>query len=215
MKLFVWDFHGVLERGNEAVVVDITNAVLAQQGYAARITAEQVAAHYGRPWYEYFQILLPGETLSRCKGLAKLAVKYQRQHPDSVAVHIVPAAGALEVLAAVAAAGNDQIVISSVAKQDLKMFVRAVGYEKFFPEGKYLSAYSFWRGYRSKTAILLEYLKKSGKNYDKVVIIGDSKKDIMDLPGAVTYLYAHPWKEFKDVQTDYKIHDLREVLKEV
>ena len=40
MKLFVWDFHGVLEKGNDLAVLDITNKVLEQAGYSERLNED-------------------------------------------------------------------------------------------------------------------------------------------------------------------------------
>ena len=60
MKLFTWDLHGTLEYGNDRVVIDIGNQVLADHGYAQRFTYADSRALYGRPWTEYFRWLLGG-----------------------------------------------------------------------------------------------------------------------------------------------------------
>jgi hypothetical protein len=41
MKLFVWDFHGVLEKGNDGAVVEITNIALQRFGYSRRMTIQE------------------------------------------------------------------------------------------------------------------------------------------------------------------------------
>lgn len=38
MILFVWDFHGVLEKDNEKAVVDISNQVLSEAGFKEKFT---------------------------------------------------------------------------------------------------------------------------------------------------------------------------------
>lgn len=38
MKLFIWDFHGVLEKGNDDAVVEITNLALRRHGYSRELT---------------------------------------------------------------------------------------------------------------------------------------------------------------------------------
>lgn len=60
MKLFVWDFHGVLEKDNEKAVIDISNQVLKRAGYKERFTDKDNERLYGVKWYQYFEDLLPG-----------------------------------------------------------------------------------------------------------------------------------------------------------
>ena len=58
----------------------------------------------------------------------------------------------------------------------------------------------------------------NGKNFEKIVVVGDSPDDIelaSVAKNSVSYLYAHPWKKFRGDKADYKINDLREVLKEL
>lgn len=47
MKLFVWDFHGVLEKDNDLAVLDISNKVLEQSGYAERFSEEKIVSTTG------------------------------------------------------------------------------------------------------------------------------------------------------------------------
>lgn len=54
MKLFVWDFHGVLEQGNEDAVLVISNQILHNFGYTEQFTPAQNRQLYGRKWYEYY-----------------------------------------------------------------------------------------------------------------------------------------------------------------
>jgi len=51
MKLFVWDFHGVLEKDNEKAVVKITNIVLSQSGYSERLNIDDCHRFYGLRWF--------------------------------------------------------------------------------------------------------------------------------------------------------------------
>ena len=61
MKLFVWDFHGTLEKDNEGAVFKISNKVLENLGYKERLTKEDNFMLYGRKWSDYFAYLLPKE----------------------------------------------------------------------------------------------------------------------------------------------------------
>ena len=60
-KLFVWDFHGTLEKGNELAALEISNLVMAEHGYYERFTTGDAYTLYGKKWYEYFEYLLPDE----------------------------------------------------------------------------------------------------------------------------------------------------------
>jgi phosphoglycolate phosphatase-like HAD superfamily hydrolase len=56
-----------------------------------------------------------------------------------------------------------------------------------------------------------------GKKFDEVIVIGDSETD-MHLARdakAKAYLYAHVGSPFRSELGDYKIHGLKEVLREV
>jgi len=57
MKLFIWDFHGVLEKNAERVSQEITNIILKQFGYTKRLTDKEHQAIYGQKWFQYFEFL--------------------------------------------------------------------------------------------------------------------------------------------------------------
>ena len=61
-KLFVWDYHGTLEKGNDEVVLAYTNMALEEMGYERRLTREENLKLYGILWYKYFEYLLPDES---------------------------------------------------------------------------------------------------------------------------------------------------------
>ncbi|NGX27937.1 MAG: hypothetical protein K940chlam1_00109 [Candidatus Anoxychlamydiales bacterium] len=63
MKLFVWDFHGVLEKGNDVAVIEITSSVLKKIGFKRFLTLREAKLLTGKKWYEYFAYLLPDEPL--------------------------------------------------------------------------------------------------------------------------------------------------------
>lgn len=57
MKLFVWDFHGTLEKDNEHAVMEISNKVLENLGYTQRLSKEDNLMLYGKKWADYFEYL--------------------------------------------------------------------------------------------------------------------------------------------------------------
>ena len=98
----------------------------------------------------------------------------------------------------------------------MSWFLKAVNLERFFPPEKALPVIN-GKTKRNKTEILRKYIE--GKRISDIVIIGDSIGDLelAWLAGGLTYLYAHPGRDFPIIESntipDYKINDLREVLK--
>ena len=54
MKLFIWDFHGVLEKDNEHAVVEVTNQVLKEFNQDARLSLQELNLVY-IPHHQTFQ----------------------------------------------------------------------------------------------------------------------------------------------------------------
>ena len=214
MKLFVWDFHGTLEKGNENAVVEITNRVLEQNGFTERITLADVQRFYGRPWREYFIGILKNISPEQADDLQAQAVQYQRDNGDIVPKHVTANDHAAEVLAAIAAK-HEQILISNLLLRDLEMFLDTVRLKKFFEPDRYFATFRSLLSFDTKQWVLQRYIERSGKQYEKIITIGDSPKDLIPVPNAVSYLYCHPGQTPREANSDYRIEDLREVLKEI
>jgi phosphoglycolate phosphatase-like HAD superfamily hydrolase len=216
MKLFIWDFHGVLEKDNEKAVMEITNIVLSQSGYSEKLNINDCHRFYGLRWFQYFERLLPLESHGRHLELTKLCVETENKYKIT-AKHIKANDFAEEVLGKIQRNGHNQILISNTNRKSLIMFLAETGLSKFFPKGTVFAADNH-RGHKqkSKKEIFGKYLKD--KSFEKIVVVGDSADDI-ELASvsrnSVSYLYAHPWKKFRECKADYKINDLREVLKEL
>ena len=216
MKLFVWDFHGVLEKDNEKAVIEITNLVLFKSGYKEKLSLDDSYRFYGLRWFQYFERLLPSELHEKHLELTKFCLEVESKHKIT-AKHIKANDYAKEVLSKIQKRGHRQILVSNTGVKSLAMFLRVTGLESFFPKGTIFAADNH-RGHKqkSKKEILRKYL--DGKSFEKIVVIGDSPDDIELASVAkksVSYLYAHSWKKFRKVKADYKINDLREVLKEL
>jgi phosphoglycolate phosphatase-like HAD superfamily hydrolase len=216
MKLFVWDFHGVLEKGNEAAVIEISNAVLEEFGYSERFTPEENESLYGRKWYEYFEYLLPTEPHERHLQLQAASFKMSDERWDIVTKHIKPTANAIGVLEAIASS-HQQIVVSNTKPHALVEYIRTVGMTDYFNHTNAFAVDQHKRdAARTKQDVLREYLE-SNPQVQQLVIIGDSKSDmaLVEVAGGTRYLYAHPHRAFKDAESDYQTHDLRDILREV
>lgn len=213
MKLFIWDFHGTLERGNEYAALEMTNIILEKHGYAERLSESQCLELYGKKWFEYFERLLPHESKEKHLELQEDCFSFSIAHPEMIAKYIKLVDGAKDVLSAICEK-HDQIVVSNTKPESLNAFLASIGIASFFPEGKaFATDFHAKRG--TKKDAVSEYLK--GMEYEDIVVIGDSVGDIeLGLAfGAKTFLYAHPGLPFKDCVSDFKINDLRDVLGEV
>ncbi len=217
MKLFVWDFHGVLEKDNEKAVVEITNKVLRQVGYQKKLTLKECHQFYGLRWFEYFEHLLPKQSHKEHLQLQKLCVETQIVNPETISKHIKANDYVEEVLGKIQQNGHLNVLITNTGPESIKTFLEAVGLLQYFSREMVLSADNYkGRRQKSKKQVLKKYLQ--GKIFKKIIIVGDSSDDISMaevIPHSVSYLYAHPWKKFRQAKADYKINDLREILREV
>ena len=126
-----------------------------------------------------------------------------------------PAENAREVLEAIQKANHDQIIISSVFVTTLSQSLERVGFQDIFPETKRFGVSDQKPGLRTKRQILEAYLK--GKDFDEIVVIGDSQADIAltEVEGGVSYLFSYPERLFCDANADHKIHDLDNLKNEL
>nr|NQU93379.1 HAD hydrolase-like protein [Bacteroidota bacterium] len=216
-KLFIWDFHGTLEKGNEYDAVELSNMALEEFGYKERINIKQANGLYGLSWYKYFEHVLPNESNERHLDIVQKALEIENRDFSIARKHTKPNDHAHEVLKIIERAGHDQILISSTYPSSLTNFVAWVKMEKYFPKEKL-----FYAGRHkdiplfTKQERAMEYMKD--KKFDHIIIIGDSPKDISVVggPNVTSYLYTHPEKQFRDGSNPtYRIRDLREVLKEL
>ncbi len=217
MKLFVWDFHGVLEKGNDDAVVEITNRVLQDFDYSKRMTKQEGEQLSGKRWHEYFAFLLPGLDQSVYLQLQSACFDISLKHPDVIAKHIQLNDHAEFVLQNIAESSFTQILISNTHPHALDLFIKMVGIENYFPASHRFGIDSHHQQHITKKDCLIHFLKD--KNFPEgVVSIGDSPGDmalIQHHSKSVGYLYAHPGRVHRETTCHYKIQDLREVLKEI
>jgi phosphoglycolate phosphatase-like HAD superfamily hydrolase len=205
-KLFVWDYHGTIEKGNDKTVIEITNRVLERNGHNERLTEDKAAEWTGRHWWEYFWQLLPESPPETFSKYEAQCVAEFNAHPELMLKYIKPNDNVHEVLNSIAQK-HEQILISQVHREVLGHFIRAVGIERFFPEGR---AFASLDEGNSKYQVLHSYL--SGKTFDAVIAIGDSPNDMI---GTINYLYAHPGRQHRKCEAHHKINNLLDILKEI
>lgn len=113
MKLFVWDFHGVLEKGNDDAVLEITNFALEYHGYSRRMTQDEGILLSGLRWYEYFSFLLPQLLKEECHKLQSTCFEISQNKPEIIAKHIQLNDYADFVLESIHSSEHQQILISN------------------------------------------------------------------------------------------------------
>lgn len=215
MKLFVWDFHGVLEKDNEKAVIDISNQVLEQAGYKERFTDEDNERLYGLKWYQYFGDLLPGLSNEEHLSLQAACFKFAEDNLHILEKHIKPNDHAIEVLTRLRDAGHDQITLSNTRQSDLIWFLNSVGIRRFFDD-EHVIGVNAHQTHQTKLDALKAYMK--GRKFDKLVAIGDSEADLQlgKDAGGTTYFYKHPHRRHEATKhADHIIKDLRDVLAEL
>lgn len=215
MKLFVWDFHGVLEKDNHLATLDISNQVLKLRGYEEYFSEQDAEVLYGLKWYQYFEFLLPSLGFDEHISLQSDCFNYAENNLHVLEKHIKPNDHAGRVLDAINSAGHDQILVSNTRPKDLRWFVNTVGLGDYFSDSKLFGVNGHEKHGVKKDA-LGYYLKN--KQFENIIIVGDSQGDmeLKSVGGGKTYYYSHPHlKHGAQIAADYKISDLREILQEL
>lgn len=216
MKLFVWDFHGVLEVGNDAAVIELTNLALEERNFDVRLSKQKAEIFSGLKWHEYFQRLLPKEDESIHFELQKRCFEISHSRLDIIKKHIRLNDGAKEVLEKIQNKGHRQILISNTNQSVLKYYIEIVHVEKYFPDGSYFGVDAHMKNNQTKQDILKNYL--TNNFFNSMVVIGDSPKDVELsnlLKNSVSYLYSYPNRAHREAIANYKITNLLEILKEI
>ncbi len=208
-KLFVWDFHGTLEQGNDNAVLAVTNEVLEKFKYARRMTLAEAEKLAGLKWREYFAFLLPETSADIHIELEGACREITQMRFDTIRRYIRPNDHAHEILEEISER-HEQIVISNTSPSGLQLYLDATGMLRFFPDGHAFGTHGLNGKSITKHEALEGFLQQRAA--DHIIAIGDSAHDLI---GTVNYLYAHPGRSFRECTANYKINDLRKVRKEI
>jgi len=215
MKLFVWDFHGVLEKDNDLDVLYLSNIVLKDSGHSKQFSLSEANQLSGLKWYEYFEYLLPELSHEEHLRLQADCLDYQRKNRETVHKYLKPNDHADHVLKTIKEAGHDQLLISNTNLLDLAWFVERVGLRKYFNDDRLIGINAHQKK-SNKNDAFGDFL--INKEYDQIITIGDSQKDL-DLKlvrGGTAYYYMRPNRDHSRIDgADYKINSLKDVLKEI
>jgi len=221
MKLFVWDLHGTLERGTEQACLHISNEILKRNDYPVQFTQEEINLVFGRKWRDIFQTKIPNLKKSIYNELERQAYQQANESfEQQVGKYTKRNDHVEDLLSRIEAAGHEQILISNATTENVDLFIHTLELEIFFPPHKRYAVTNS-NEENPKLHVLKNHIDNSKRIFTEIITIGDREGDIelVHVYGGVSYLYAHPGMPFKecrgDIIPDYRINDLRKVLKEI
>ena len=209
-KLFVWDFHGVLERGNEYAVQEVVNRVLPKFGIERQATVEECLMLYGKKWADYYRFFVPDadeETIHQMVEKAveisvgeKIARKYIRQTEY-----------AQFVLYQIEINNHTNLLMSNSSEEALMFFLESVRLQDCFDIVFAADEHRKDYGKDSKYDFLENFLRKHA--FDKVIVIDDMEEGIeRGLKLKATTFRYHRNGTAPESNAHYVITDLREII---
>lgn len=218
--LFVWDFHGTLEKGNVKAVQELINRVMPMFGVDRSISLEKAIELYGLSWIDYCQAVYPEGNLELYQKMKKELQDLQwREH--IVEKHIASTDHASEVLRTIKEKGHRNIILSNTSARAIQHFVQLVGLDRYIDNYIALDSHDAPRQQldvkQEKATRLADYI--AGKQFKKIIKIGDRESDISagQTVGATTYFFRNEFNKghILSIQPDYETNDLRDILREL
>jgi phosphoglycolate phosphatase-like HAD superfamily hydrolase len=211
-NLYVWDFHGTLEKGNELAVREICQAVFEGHGYYRKVTLKEVQDLYGRSWGNYFKALIPSLNEETVKAMVEEAVSMSEKISRK---YIKPMDYALDTLLLLKTKGHTNIVVSNCRQYRVDAFLESIGLSPLMAamiglcEEKVMLDADVAK---QKAAHIMKFA--NGRKFDRTFVIGDKETDVDAglLAGAQTVLF-NPRKTNVDTKAHHTITDLRDVLR--
>lgn len=213
-NLYVWDFHGTLERDNEYALTESLNRTLRRFGYPGDQTVEDALRLTGK----HFRTIYMELTGCTPEQAAEMEA-YSCSLTEGVArKHIKPREHAHEVLKAIQGTGDTSILISNCGEDSLRLFLEMVGMENGYFDGRYctdsdhvgpgfdVAAY--------KLAHARGHIEREGP-FERVRTIGDRESDVeLGLTlGAETFLLVPPGRPPPATKAHCVISDLRDFIR--
>ncbi len=167
--LFSWDFHGVLEKGNEYSVQALCNLVLKEFGQNRQMTLAETINWYGLSWYDYFKLLAPKGDQKLWKDMVKRTFSFQDKGWKIIKNNLKPREFAKEVLSTIKKEGHANILLSNTHPTHIRPFTDLLDLTKYFDHIIGVDTHRESRLGKEidsvKTQVLYNFLK--GKNYQK------------------------------------------------
>lgn len=215
-NLYVFDFHGVLEKGNENSVREISNLALKNLNYQRELTKKESLKYYGLKWNEIFRKILPKITIQDSFDLYKESINVKSVHPEIILKHTKQNDNVLFVLEKILEDNDEMILISNTGQKSLIEFIKTVNLEKYFNQDNSFGVSGYDANNQlTKKELLKKYLEN--RRYEKIIIIGDSPGDIelkeVSPDNSITFLYTHKYLDIRECNPNFKIDDLRDIFK--
>lgn len=228
MKVYFWDFHGVLEEGSEKTLVAAINELRRRNSMFPDVTEEELVGYFGPSLPEVLNRFFPGQdTKSLSRKIGDLAVAYTGQM-------MRPREGAIITLRTIRERGDLNYLVSSADGEDVSRQLALLGMESHL-HGVHtylLNGYSdtdsieeFKAGIILNTGVVATRRHYS-KTPDGILLIGDTETDIrsarlarqmvseaqppVDIP--VYGVLFDPNSRNSHVQADYRVRRLQDVL---
>jgi len=167
-ELILWDWNGTL-LDDVGLCVDALNRLLARFGYPQHYDRETYRAIFDFPIEDYYR--RAGFDFAR-HSFAELAADYMKDYiPSSESCPL--ADGAVETLDAFAAAGLRQVILSASPLSTLEAQVAQRGIRPYFDA--LLGLGDIYA--HSKVELGLSYLRRTGFDVSRAVMIGDTRHD--------------------------------------
>jgi len=217
-KLFAWDFHGTLEQGTEVGFAEILRKLAHENNYKTTIKLAEVRKLFGISILDYLRHFFPKFS---DKEIYELRTQIRdRQNRKHIEKYIKPAPFAHDVLANIKAAGHKNIVVSTSSRPHVIRFLEIVDMMKYFDGIFGTDRHALNKDFdiaKEKMRVIGDFAKKHKITAKNTVVIGDRKGEIEAgiLLGAKTYQYIQPEMPHIVTRAQFKIYDMREVLREI
>ena len=217
-KVFVWDFHGTLEEGVEIGFFEILKKLAKGNKAGRKITLSAVREKYGITVADYLRYFFPEANTSQIKKMMGEVAKIQNQ--NHLKKYVRPAPGAIEVLSKIKEAGYENVVVSNSHPKHIEFLIDIVGMKNLIDH-----VFAVDRHYspkkqdpvKEKVKIFEAIIKRRKLKSRQLIAIGDKATDVNAgiLAGATTYHYLPKKFPIDKTNADFKIHNLREILREI
>ena len=217
-KLFAWDFHGTLEQGTEVGFAEILRKLARENNYKTTIKLTEVRKLFGISILDYLRHFFP--KLSD-KEIYELRTQIRdRQNRKHIEKYIKPAPFAHEVLQKIKAVGHKNIVVSTSSQPHIIRFLEIVDLTEYFDGIFGTDRHALDKEFDiadEKAKVIKSFTKKNKVATKNIIVIGDREGEIeagISL-GAKTYQYIQLEIPHIVTRADFKIYDLREILREI
>lgn len=196
----------------------ILKQIAKERGIRENFKLRDVRRLYGISVADYLRYFFPQSTdLKIRQMMARVADVQNQKHLKKF---VVPAPRAIEVLTKIKEAGHKNIVVSNSHPKHIEPLIEIVGMNNLIEE-----VYAIDRHYtdqkvdstQEKAKIMIGVIQENNLSGGQLIAIGDKAIDINAglVVGAITYQYLRPGFPIDETDAKYKIHDLREVLREI